>query len=847
MEKYSKECKDILDKAFEFGSRSGGVVGTEHIICAMAVVNNTNVQAILARVGFNVLDVSKVLRFSAVANSPRISPRTKSVLDQSFNIASNHGFDQILPEILLIVMLEDRESYGMKALKQLGVDLNALTLSLSNSLKTLQSNRNMVVSKNSLYDDSDSMNIDKSSSDSKIGGLESLGIDLTSKAEDGMIDPVIGRSEEIDRIVQILSRRTKNNPVLIGEAGVGKTAIVEGLASAIIGGNVPEMLKGKRIFSLDMSSLLSGTKYRGDFEEKFKNAIETIKKQGNIILFIDEIHMITGAGKTEGGSMDAGNILKPMLARGELQTIGATTIDEYRTNIEKDPALERRFQPILVNPPSVEDTINILNGIKEKYEKHHSVIITSEAIRAAAVLSDRYIADRFLPDKAIDLIDEAASRMRTKSSVEPRVLQDMQSEVECLTIELSNAVKEQNFILAEELKNYRNTVREKLAVEKANWDNLRTGKKLSIGEEEISQIISNQTGVPIVKLTETESDRLINLEKELSMRVIGQNEAVASISRAVRRARAGLKDPNRPIGSFIFLGPTGVGKTELSKVLAGSMFGDENLMIRVDMSEYMDKSNVARLIGSAPGLVGFEEGGQLTEKVRRKPYSVVLFDEIEKAHPDVFNILLQILDDGRLTDSHGRIVSFKNTIIIMTSNIGAGEINSSTKLGFGSMSSDDYDDMRDAQLESLKKTMRPEFINRIDEVIVFHKLNKENMYDIASIMIDGLCDRLRVRNISITVEKEAKEFIVNHGYNSEYGARPLRRSVQKLIEDELSERILLGTLEIGEDIVISLVNNALEFSKKKIDEAEKLSEDIVLDSNIDSENQQEVDSTIEEE
>ena len=573
------------------------------------------------------------------------------------------------------------------------------------------------------------------------------------------------------------------------------------------------MLKDKRIFSLDMSSLLSGTKYRGEFEEKLKNAISTIKSLGNIILFIDEIHTIAGAGSTEGGSMDAGNILKPMLARGELQTIGATTIDEYRMNIEKDPALERRFQPIMVEPPSVEDTILILKGIREKYEKHHSVKITDEAITAAAVLSDRYIADRFLPDKAIDLIDEAASRMRTRSSMSPSNLQDLEKQLESIAEQLTIAVGKQDYIYANKLKSQRDEVSTQLEIAKESWANSKTQLSLVIGEEAISEIVTSWTGVPIVKLTETETDRLINLERELASRVIGQNDAVTSIAKAVRRARAGLKDPNRPIGSFIFLGPTGVGKTELSKALAESMFGDENLIIRVDMSEYMDKTNVSRLIGSAPGFAGYEEGGQLTEKVRRKPYSVVLFDEIEKAHPDVFNILLQILEDGRLTDSHGRVVSFKNTIIIMTSNIGASDIGNAPKLGFGGMATSDYDSMRDKQLDALRKTMRPEFINRIDEVINFHKLDKSDMNQIANIMIEKLCVRLRERNINITVTDEAKEFIVNHGFNSEYGARPLRRSIQKLVEDELSERILSGTLIIGDEIIISLDNDKLAFDK----------------------------------
>ena len=849
MDRFNNECREILNKASDFGSRSGGVIGTEHIICAMAVIKNTNIQSILTRVGFSSLDVPKIIRISPASKGADLSKRTIGVLDDAGKMAFNFKLGNVTPEMILLVILEDDKSYGYQALRQLGVDMSSLQLALTKSIEYImqrdssppkqdegQSRGNYTQgyeNKHNFYQAESDIRADKSNdrandregdraSDidngkekkNNLKGLENLGIDLTSQVEKGEIDPVIGRSDEIDRIIQILSRRTKNNPVLIGEAGVGKTAIVEGLASAIVCGNVPEMLKGKRVFSLDMSSLLSGTKYRGDFEEKLKNAIDSITSAGNIILFIDEIHTIVGAGSTEGGSMDAGNILKPMLARGELQTVGATTIDEYRKSIEKDPALERRFQPIMVNPPSVTDTITIIKGIREKYENHHSVKITDEAISAAAILSDRYITERFLPDKAIDLIDEAASRMRTKSSIAPRSIQNLECEIDSLTIELTNAVAKQEFIHAEELKNYRTSVREQLNTAKAEWKNGKTVTDLSIGEEEIAEIVSSWTGVPIVKMTESETDRLLNLESELASRVVGQREAVVSISKAVRRARAGLKDPNRPIGSFIFLGPTGVGKTELSKALAECMFGDEDLIVRVDMSEYMDKVNVSRLIGSAPGYVGFEEGGQLTEKIRRKPYSVVLFDEIEKAHPDVFNLLLQILEDGRLTDSHGKVVSFKNTIIIMTSNIGASEIVKMPSLGFGGVSEDDSSNMKEKQLSALKKAMRPEFINRIDEVIIFHKLTKENIGEIATLMINSLSKRLSSRNINITVTDEAKGFIVDHGFNSEYGARPLRRSVQKLIEDELSEKVLLGTLSIGDNIIVSLVDGKLAFNKE---------------------------------
>lgn len=811
MDRLSNEAKKIIVKAQELGSRSGGLIGTEHLLCAMALVDGTNVQKLLKDVGFDKNQVPKVIRQENYAQSPYYSPRTKNVFEQSLLLAQKLGYNYILPEHLLFIILEDGNSYGCNALRQLGCDMNKLENSIINTVQNKNTDFNEEISDNGEYGNYNNGN----ESGGNIKELESLGCDLTAKAEQGKLDPVIGRKDEIDRIIQILSRRTKNNPVLIGEAGVGKSAIVEGLAQAIITGNVPEMLKGKRIFSLDMSSLIAGTKYRGDFEERLKNAIQTIKKSGNIIIFIDEIHTIVGAGGAEG-AVDAGNILKPMLARGELQTIGATTIDEYRKHIEKDPALERRFQPIMVNPPSVEDTVTILKGLRDKYEAHHKVKITDDAIEAAAVLSDRYITDRYLPDKAIDLIDEAASKKRVGSFVAPGNIKELEENLVKLEQEMKDYVKQQEFIKAEEIKQKKTELEKKVAEEKASWKDKCVSTELEIGENEIAEIVSSWTGVPVVKLTESEADRLMHLEEELHKRVIGQEEAISGISKAVRRARAGLKDPMRPIGSFIFLGPTGVGKTELCKALAEAMFGDENMMIRVDMSEYMDKFNVSKLIGSAPGYVGFEEGGQLTEKVRRKPYSVVLFDEIEKAHPDVFNILLQILEDGRLTDSHGRTVSFKNTIIIMTSNIGANEINNMPKLGFGSVDAeDDYDKMKDKQMEALKKTMRPEFINRIDDIIIFHRLYKEDLSKIVKLMINSLSKRLKEQNIIIDVTEKAEEFIVDKGTNSEYGARPLRRSVQKLIEDQLSEEILQGKINIGDTVIIDCVDNELTFVKKE--------------------------------
>ncbi len=809
MYRMNSESNKIIEQAQTFGAASGGLIGTEHLLCAMAYVDGTNVQSILANVGFTKEDITKVISLKNMVSSTYFSPRTKNILQRSASLAANIGLNYIMPEHILAVILQDGSSYACRALVQLGCDVNALALALSNAIN----NSNNV----NMSNDNDNKFEVGENNEAGIKGLEKLGVDLTSKAEQNKLDPVIGRHEEIDRVIQILSRRTKNNPVLIGEAGVGKSAIVEGLALAIVNGDCPEMLKGKRIFSLDISSLLAGTKYRGDFEERMKNAIDTIKKSGNIILFIDEIHTMVGAGGAEG-AVDAGNILKPMLARGELQTIGATTIDEYRKYIEKDPALERRFQPIIVNPPSVEDTITILKGLRDKYEAHHQVIIKDEAIEAAAILSDRYISDRFLPDKAIDLIDEAASRMRTHSQVMPKELKELEEEIIKCKRRKEDAVTKEDYSAANTYKVEEDKLTAEFNSKKEVWSQNSNNTDLSIGEEEIAQIVSSWTGIPVVKMTESEAERLINLEDILKKRVIGQEEAVTSISKAVRRARAGLKDPNRPIGSFIFLGPTGVGKTELCKALAEAMFGDENLMIRLDMSEYMDKINVSKLIGSAPGYVGFEEGGQLTEKVRRKPYSVILFDEIEKAHPDVFNLLLQIMDDGRLTDSHGRTVSFKNTIIIMTSNIGASEIGKMNSLGFGGNSSeiseDEYDAMRDRQLEALRQTMKPEFINRIDDVIIFHKLSKANILSICDLMVDSLAKRLKEQDINISVSDKAKEYIAEQGFNSEYGARPLRRSVQKLIEDKLSDEILRGSISIGDNVNIDFKDDKLVFEKQ---------------------------------
>lgn len=643
--------------------------------------------------------------------------------------------------------------------------------------------------------------------------LSKFGTDLTQKARDGKLDPVIGRGKETERVIQVLCRRTKNNPVLIGEPGVGKSAVIDGLAQRIVAGDVPDALRGKIVFSLDLTSLVAGTRYRGDFEERLKATLNGIKQRGNVLLFIDEIHTILKAGSSEGG-LDIANILKPMLARGELQTIGATTLEEYRKQFEQDSALERRFQPVLVEEPSVSDTIEILQGLKPKYEAHHGVTITDEAISSAAILSDRYVADRFLPDKAIDLIDEAASRKKIFSFTTPGEIRDLENKIKQAELDLSEAKRRENYELCGKYKALRDDYIEQKEKAEIEWKEKCKNTDLSIGEDEIAEVVGNWTGIPVRRITEGESEKLVNLEKTLQSKVIGQDEACSAVAKAVKRARAGLKDPKRPIGSFIFLGPTGVGKTELAKALASALFGDEDLLIRVDMSEYMEKDSVSRLIGSAPGLVGFEEGGQLTEKVRRKPYSVVLFDEIEKGHPDIFNILLQILEDGILTDSHGRTVSFKNTVVILTSNIGAKEASAPQRtLGFASEKAveNESERVRQSHVQALKGAMKPEIINRIDEIVVFKKLDKASLLKIADLMFASLEKRLESKDISVTITQSAKDYIVSEGYDAEYGARPLRRTLQRLVEDKLSEKLIRAEISSGDKVKIDFDGNNLVF------------------------------------
>ncbi len=803
-ERFTANASRAFDTAERLALKTGGTIGTEHLLMGICSVENSLGAYVLREYGVTVSTLSGIFSPSPT-NIAFLSPKVKSIISgaKAFAIKLSNGYIDV--EHLLMALLKSADCVATRVLATLGIDKEEV-------FNTLLAKYTGDSGEFSQQNEDDYAFDDDYTQEHEDPEISKLGTDLTEKARKGKLDPVIGRSEEVERIVQILSRRTKNNPVLIGEPGVGKSAVVEGLAQAIVEGKVPETLKGKKIFSLDMSSVVAGTKYRGEFEERFKNAISKFKNSGDTILFIDEIHTIVGAGSAEG-AIDAANILKPMLARGELQTIGATTLDEYRKYIEKDSALERRFQPVMVNPPSVNDTVAILRGIRDKYEAHHKVRITDSALTSAAVLSDRYITDRYLPDKAIDLIDEAASRKRISGQITPPDLSKKEEEIERLEADKTSVVNAGEYEKAGEIKEKIQKLKDELAKEKDEWENKKANTELAIGESEIAEIVSKWTGVPLSKLTEDESKRLINLEKELHSRVIGQDEAVSAVANAIRRARAGLKEPKRPIGSFIFLGPTGVGKTELSKALAGALFGDENLMIRVDMSEYMSKENVSKLIGSAPGYVGFEEGGQLTEKVRRKPYSVVLFDEIEKAHPDIFNILLQILDDGRLTDSHGRVVSFKNTVVIMTSNVGASDIGKMRRLGFDDTGAKEreMEEMKEKQYSALRSTFKPEFLNRIDDIIMFHKLEKSDIEKIADLMLNELKNRLSEHEIELEFDKSAKEFIVEKGFDAEYGARPLRRAIQKYVENRLSEEILSGAVKIGDKVKVGASNGKITF------------------------------------
>lgn len=823
----SRHLQDVLTASREIAaSLEISYIGSEQIVYAMLLVDDSTAYRILNSSGVTAEGFRRYL-FKSVdrrCNINGFTPRTKHMLDRAQELAIDSNPDGLTgTEHLLHAVLESPDCLAVSIFKALGVNLPALAarVELATSGEGMEEEGNADDLARAFFSGTFGAHMpskdERKSNESALDeSILQYGTDLTLKAKEGKIDPVIGRKKEIDKIIQVLSRRTKNNPVLIGEPGVGKSAVVEGLAQAIVKNEVPDLLKGKTVFSLDLASMVAGAKYRGDFEERLKNAINTIKDNGNVILFIDEIHLLVGAGASSEGKMDAANILKPMLARGELQTVGATTLDEYRKYIEKDAALERRFTPVQVEEPTVADTVEILRGLRDKYEAHHKVVISDEAIIAAATLSDRYITDRFLPDKAIDLIDEAASRARLNSYNAPAELNELEEQLKRLVQEKNKAARGEDYDRAKLLVNEINVTQEKINSIKSEWKGGQSAP--TIGSDEVAEVVSGWTGVPVVKLTEQESEKLLHLEENLHKRIIGQDEAVSAVARAIRRARAGLNESGKPIGSFIFVGPTGVGKTDLAKALAENMFGDEKLLIRLDMSEYMEKHSVSKLIGAPPGYVGYEDnaGGQLTEKVRRKPYSVVLFDEVEKAHPDVFNILLQILDDGRLSDSKGRVVNFKNTIIILTSNVGAGKIKKMSGLGFSSSDSDGYDSMKDAIDEALKEQFRPEFLNRLDDVIVFRKLTKEEAGKICYKLIDGLRKRLAVKNIDIEIAPEAMDKLIEEGYSEEYGARPMKRTVQRRIEDRLSDEILAGHVLHGEKVTVEVKDGEFSFRSEKV-------------------------------
>lgn len=800
---FTQKANDVLNLAIKAAENFGhNYVGTEHILVGL-LKEGTGVGAlILNEKGVTLDKIENLIEENiGVGNSTRLSPndftpRAKRIIEISFQIARGMLNSFVGTEHILIALLRESDSSAVKFLNALNFDEESLLEDVGASLGKAESQFRNNSPKNKKG---------KSSTPT----LDEFGKDLTELAGQGKIDPVIGRDKEIERVIQILSRRTKNNPCLIGEPGVGKTAIAEGLALKIVKDEVPELLTGKKIVSLDLTSMVAGTKYRGDFEERIKKAMDEVRNAGNVILFIDEVHTIMGAGAAEG-AVDAANILKPSLARGEIQVIGATTIDEYRKNIEKDAALERRFQSVLVGEPTEEEAVEILKGLRDRYEAHHKVKITDEAIENAVKMSARYIADRYLPDKAIDLIDEAASRVRLKAFTAPPNLKEMELEIKRLKDEKTSAVRSQDYENAAKIRDKENELQTLLDEEKEKWKNSSSHDVKQVEVEDIANIVSQWSGIPVTQLTKEESERLLNMEQILHERIVGQDKAVSSVARAIRRGRVGLKNPNRPLGSFIFLGPTGVGKTELCKTLAETMFGNEDAIVKLDMSEYMEKHTVSKLIGSPPGYVGFDEGGQLTEKIRRKPYSVVLFDEIEKAHPDVFNMLLQILEDGVLTDSQGRKVSFKNSIIIMTSNVGASKIvDKKASLGFGENA--ENNDIESLVMGDLKKTFKPEFLNRIDEIIVFNQLEQKDIEEIAKRMLSSLTKRVAELEIELDFTPEAVTAIAEAGFDKVYGARPLRRAIQQKIEDPLSELMLENKIAKGAKCTVDFKNNEFTF------------------------------------
>ena len=807
MYEFTGRANRVLELAKEFSIiHNYSFVGTEHILYGLVKEGEGLASKILTSQGLTAEYVEEeILKIDGLMNTlesdPEFTPRAKRIIENSAKEAMRMGQNYVGTEHILLALMREIDSVAVRILIDTNIDPQRIFADL---LRLLSEDSPITNYSDSTF---------SSDKDANTPTLNQYGKNLTTLAKESKLDPVIGRKNEIQRIIEILSRRTKNNPVLIGEPGVGKTAVVEGLAQMIVDNKVPEILKSKRVVSLDMSAMIAGAKYRGDFEERLKNVLQEIKKAGNVILFIDEMHTIIGAGSAEG-AMDAANILKPLLSRGEIQIIGATTLNEYRKHIEKDAALERRFQTVIVDEPTIEDTIKILDGLKDKYEAHHKVKITDEAIKAAVILSERYINDRFLPDKAIDLIDEACSKIKLKTVTMPKNIVDMEKKLEKISKEKEEAIISQSFEEAAKLRDEEKELKGKISKAREKWQKKEDNKEPSVNEEDVANVVSSWTKIPVTKLTKTEAEKLKNLDKDLKTRVIGQDEAVDALSRAIKRARVGLQNENRPIGSFMFLGPTGVGKTELTKALAQNLFGNETQMIRLDMSEFMESHSVSKLIGSPPGYVGYDEGGQLTEQVRRKPYSIVLFDEIEKAHPDVFNMLLQILDDGRLTDSTGRTVSFKNTVIIMTSNAGARNIVEHHSIGFISKedSKKDYEKTKEEVMGELKKIFRPEFLNRLDDIIVFKKLSGESIEKITKLMLDEFVKRANNKNIEVSISDDVIKYISKVGFDDTYGARPLRRAIESNIEDKFAEAILDGNIKENSQVKINIKDDKIIIS-----------------------------------
>ena len=811
-ERFTEKAIRVIMLAQEEARRLGhNFVGTEQVLLGLIGEGSGVAAKTLKSMGVNIKDaraqVEKIIGRGSgfVAVEIPFTPRAKKVLELSWDEARQLGHNYIGTEHLLLGLIREGEGVAAKVLENLGVDLNKCR---SNVIKLLGETRT--------GQSPQTTTTGAPQSKAKTPSLDEFGTDLTLAAQEQRLDPVVGREKEIERVIQILARRTKNNPILIGEPGVGKTAIAQGLAMKIIDCEVPDILENKKIIQLDMGLLVAGTKYRGEFEERLKKIMDEIRQAGNVILVIDEMHTLIGAGAAEG-AIDAANILKPALSRGEIQVIGATTLDEYRKHIEKDSALERRFQMVLVEQPSIDETIQIIKGLKSKYEEHHKLFISDEAIVAATELSSKFITERFLPDKAIDLIDEAASKVRLNVSSLPPEGKELEKELKATIKEKEDAIRNQEFEKASDLRDLEAQIKDKIREYQDAWKNTQDANKPTVGVDEVAAVVSTITGIPVTKITEGESERLLKLEETLHNRVIGQNEAVVALSKAIRRARVGLKSPNRPIGSFIFSGPTGVGKTELAKALAEAVFGSEDNIVRIDMSEFMEKHTTSKLIGSPPGYVGYDDGGHMTEIIRKKPYSVVLFDEIEKAHPDVFNIMLQILDDGRLTDSKGRLVNFKNTIIIMTSNVGASMITSTQKLGFSvsqDSKKDKYEKVKDTVMEEMKKSFRPEFLNRIDDIIVFAHLSQDEIRQIVDLMLKDLFKRLDERELKIEVGNDVKDYLAKEGYNEAYGARPLRRVIQKKIEDVLAEEILTGKYQANDTLVMKMEDDKIVIEKQ---------------------------------